>query len=140
MSQYVNVPRVIEARTGRVLFEPHSGLCDAEHAWGEGGQFSLTLRLFPDYSNSLTLHFDLDEGTVRLDEQVETHPLETAARLAQSEFARHDREAPAAGDQVPPAYPPKPPRLIASRWLDALAAVGVVLALAIAIAWAVSSS
>ena len=139
MSQYVNVPCVIEARTGRVLFEPHSGLCDAEHAWGEGGHFSLTLRLFPDHSNSLTLHFDVDAGTVRLGEQVQTHPLETAAQLAQSEFAWRDREAPSTADQIIPAQASKLPRMIANRWLDALAAMGVLLAVAIAIAWAVTS-
>gem|GEM_PF-1240425 len=109
MSLWVDHPHVIEAATGRTIFKPHSSLVSGEHEWGEDGRFSLLMREYPDGSFFVRLHFDVDAGTVRVDEEEKVHPIGSAQRLAAARFRRYKLSAPAtrftpAAGSPPPLY------------------------------------
>lgn len=137
MSLWVDVPYIEDAQTGREIFTPRSGLWSGHHEWGTDGQFTLSIRLYPNGGNQLTLFFDIDAATVRLGVDGEPKPIRDAAALAEKEFARRAREAANAAREAPPSTAEVPraplPRLIENRWLDALAGIGVIALVGLAI-------
>jgi hypothetical protein len=94
MSLWVEVPHVIDVASGRTIFKPESSLVSAHHEWGESGQFTLDLREYPDGAFWVRLHFDIDAGTVRDDDEEEPRPIGQAARIAAKRFAARRREVP----------------------------------------------
>lgn len=106
MSLWVDHPRVIDAASGRTIFKPHSSLVSGEHEWSEDGQFSLSLREYPDGAFWVGLHFDIDAGTVRIEGEEEVHPIASAQRLVARRFRARKLSMPAAIFAQQPGAPP----------------------------------
>lgn len=110
-----------------------SHLLDAQVEWGAAGCF--TLFVTHSYSASLIARVEINADTrlFSIRDDVSGRGLAEMPGALEKWFAARLRlQAP---PPAPPALDPPllPPRLIANKWLDAVAALGVLVALAVAI-------
>jgi hypothetical protein len=83
--QWVAVPSIRARDSGTEILALGDDNLDGSVIWGaQSGHFVLALRRWPDPGRTLSVHVDVDGGTVRLGDGGDVHPLgETAALIAQ---------------------------------------------------------
>ena len=127
MSQWVSAPTVHDLARNAVVFKVDSTQLDGHAEWAEEeGCFALYMKKYPHGGQSWRLDFDVDAGTVRIDDDIQRHPITQALPLLWRHIYAWEK-----------ALPPPPPYKVPSnkpRLRDLVLGIGIVLAFVASVA------
>jgi hypothetical protein len=101
--QWVATPALRDLVSGATILALTDWAIDGAVTWGDRpGRVTLALRCWPDASDGVAVHFDVDAGTVRIGEAGKAQPIAEAGTLIADHFAaRRPPPRPAAPEPAP---------------------------------------
>ncbi len=107
-SQWVSAPTVHDLSRNAVVFKVDSTQLHGNEEWSnEPGCFTLYMSKYPYGGQNWQLDFDVDAGTVRIDDEEERHPIESALPLLWCRIRAWEKALPPPPPYKRPSNKPK---------------------------------